>query len=349
MKALIFGITGQDGSYLAELLLSKGYEVCGVARRVSVDTTQRISGILKNVQIVEGDITDEFCVSGIISDIKPMEIYNLAAQSHVGTSFKQPSLTWEITAGGCLNILESIRTLNLHDKVKFYQASSSEMFGRNYSVDSNNLKYQDESTPFQPQSPYAIAKLAAHYLVDNYRTSYGIFGCSGILFNHESERRGDQFVTRKITKWIGKFANWIGDLTKLQNATFDNENIIVGGNIFPKLRLGNLDARRDWGHAEDYVNAMWLMMQKEKPEDYVVSSGSTYSVAEFLTESFNYVGIQDWTDFVYQDPFFTRPAEVDYLLGKCDKAKEKLGWKIKISFKDLVKRMVENDLNEARL
>lgn len=346
--ALIFGITGQDGSYLAELLLAKGYNVCGVARRVSVDTTQRISSILKNVNIVEGDITDEFCVSSIIHDIKPDEIYNLAAQSHVGTSFKQPSLTWEITAGGCLNILESIRTLNLHDKVKFYQASSSEMFGRNYSVD-GDFKYQDENTPFQPQSPYAIAKLAAHYLVDNYRTSYGIFGCSGILFNHESERRGDQFVTRKITKWIGQFVKWCGCLDKLNNATFTDEHIVINGHQFPKLRLGNLEARRDWGHAEDYVNAMWLMLQQEKPEDYVVSSYSTHSVADFLQQSFHHIGIQNWSDFIYQDESFKRPAEVDYLLGKCSKAQEKLGWKINITFEELVRRMVEYDINVAQL
>lgn len=352
-KALIFGITGQDGSYLAELLLGKGYSVIGVARRVSVDTTQRISHILKRITLLEGDITDQFCVSNIISDTKPDEIYNLAAQSHVGTSFQQPSLTWEITAGGCLNILESIRSLGLSDKVKFYQASSSEMFGRNFDVE--EFKYQDENTRFQPQSPYAIAKLAAHYLVDNYRTSYGMFACSGILFNHESERRGDQFVTRKITKWIGNFVKWLEKMNLSHNMltkTDPNIDILYASGhqeSFPKLRLGNLDARRDWGHAEDYVNAMWLMLQQETPEDYVVSTCSTHSVREFLNLAFSRIGISDWSDYVISDKAFYRPAEVDYLLGKCDKATLKLNWKPNIDFETLVYRMVDNDINEAKL
>lgn len=361
-KALIFGVTGQDGSYLAELLLSKGYKVFGVARRVSVDTTQRISHILKSITMVEGDITDQFCVSNIISEIKPDEIYNLAAQSHVGTSFQQPSLTWDITAGGCLNILESIRSLGLSTKIKFYQASSSEMFGRSYDIQKYTenselkiLKYQDESTRFQPQSPYAIAKLAAHYLVDNYRTSYGMFACSGILFNHESERRGDQFVTRKITKWIGNFVRWLNYMnitpSLITNTYNDSDTLFASGHVesFPKLRLGNLDARRDWGHAEDYVNAMWLMLQQDVAEDYVVSTYSTHSVADFLQVAFSHIGIDDWSDYVVIDPAFYRPAEVDYLLGKCDKAMEKLQWKPKIDFNTLVRRMVDNDINEAKL
>lgn len=332
MKALIFGITGQDGSYLAELLLSKGYAVTGVARRVSVDTTSRISHLLDRVKIAEGDITDQFCVSNIIYTEQPNEIYNLAAQSHVATSFTNPSATWSATAAGTMNVLESIRYHDMMEKTKFYQASSSEMFGRNYNTRDYGkynidkvLKYQDEDTPFQPQSPYAIAKLASHYLVDNYRESYGLFGCSGILFNHESERRGEKFVTRKITKWIGEFVK--------SGKSSD----------FPQLRLGNLDARRDWGHAEDYVEAMWLMLQQDEPDDYVIATGETHSIREFLDVAFKYIGIDDWEPYVVVDPKFFRPAEVDYLLGLPSKAKYKLGWERKIDFESLVKRMVDHD------
>ena len=334
MKAIIFGITGQDGSYLAELLLEKRYEVVGVTRRVSVPTLNRINHILPKIKIVEGDITDAFSVSNVIKEEAPDEIYNLAAQSHVGTSFKQPSLTWDVTAGGVLNILEAIRYSGRKDNIKFYQASSSEMFGKNYNLREGlveMIKYQDEKTPFMPQSPYAIAKLAAHHLVRNYRDSYGIFACSGILFNHESERRGEKFVTRKITKWIGEF-------------------VASGmGKEFPALRLGNLDAKRDWGHAEDYVRGMWEMVQHETPNDYVVATGETYSVREFLDIAFKHIGIDDWEDFVVIDPEFYRPAEVDYLLGIPAKAKRVLGWEPQISFEQLVERMVDSDVEEARL
>jgi len=358
MKAVIFGITGQDGSYLAEFLLSKGYKVIGVARRVSVDTTQRISHILSKITMEEGDITDQFCVNNILVKHDPDETYNLAAQSHVGTSFKQPTLTFDITAGGCLNILESIKCSKL--KTKFYQASSSEMFGRNYDsrrypdhTELEALKYQDEKTRFQPQSPYAIAKLAAHYLVDNYRTSYNIFACSGILFNHESERRGENFVTRKITKWIGRFSKWLDEsnLTSdlLTKTDEECDSVFASGHqdSFPKLRLGNLDARRDWGHAADYVRAMWLMMQQEKPEDYVVATFSTHSVRDFLDSAFKAINIEDWSSLVKIDPEFCRPAEVDYLLGKPTKAANDLGWKASISFEELVDRMVKHDINET--
>lgn len=334
MKAIIFGITGQDGSYLAELLLEKGYEVVGITRRVSVPTLNRITHILPKIKIVEGDITDAFSVSNVIKEEAPDEIYNLAAQSHVGTSFKQPSLTWDVTAGGVLNILEAIRYSGRKDDIKFYQASSSEMFGKNYNLReglAEMIKYQDEKTPFMPQSPYAIAKLAAHHLVRNYRDSYGIFACSGILFNHESERRGEKFVTRKITKWIGEFVA----------SGMDKE--------FPALRLGNLDAKRDWGHAEDYVRGMWEMVQHETPNDYVVATGETYSVRQFLDIAFRHIGIEDWQDLVVIDPEFYRPAEVDYLLGIPAKAKRVLGWKPEISFQKLVERMVDSDVEEARL
>ena len=334
MKAIIFGITGQDGSYLAELLLEKGYEVVGITRRVSVPTLIRVTHILPKIKIIEGDITDAFSVSNVIKEEEPDEIYNLAAQSHVGTSFKQPSLTWDVTAGGVLNILEAIRYSGRKNDIKFYQASSSEMFGKNYNLRegfAEMIKYQDEKTPFMPQSPYAIAKLAAHHLVRNYLDSYGIFACSGILFNHESERRGEKFVTRKITKWIGEFVA----------SGMDKD--------FPALRLGNLDAKRDWGHAEDYVRGMWEMVQHETPNDYVVATGETHSVREFLDIAFRHIGIDDWDDFVVIDPEFYRPAEVDYLLGIPAKAKRVLGWEPEISFQQLVERMVDSDVEAERL
>ena len=375
MKAIIFGITGQDGSYLAELLNNKNYEVVGVTRRVSVDTQQRISHILPQITVVEGDITDAFSVSNIIKEHEPDEIYNLAAQSHVGTSFSQPSLTWDVTAGGCLNILEGIRYSGRKEKIKFYQASSSEMFGKNYSVEQipmdegkhkrKRAKFQNEDTPFAPQSPYAIAKLASHHLVRNYRDSYGIFACSGILFNHESERRGEKFVTRKITKWIGDYVRWkkyVADQKKEWESTYEpaltfseddihiHPKVAEGENIkFPKLRLGNLDAYRDWGHAEDYVRAMWLMVQQEVPDDYVVATGETHSVRDFLNIAFAHVGIDEWEDYVVIDPKFYRPAEVDYLLGCPEKASSCLNWKPEISFTKLVHKMVGNDINEAKL
>ena len=334
MKAIIFGITGQDGSYLAELFLEKGYEVVGITRRVSVPTLIRVTHILPKIKIIEGDITDAFSVSNVIKEEEPDEIYNLAAQSHVGTSFKQPSLTWDVTAGGVLNILEAIRYSGRKNDIKFYQASSSEMFGKNYNLRegfAEMIKYQDEKTPFMPQSPYAIAKLAAHHLVRNYRDSYGIFACSGMLFNHESERRGEKFVTRKITKWIGEFVA----------SGMDKD--------FPALRLGNLDAKRDWGHAEDYVRGMWEMVQHETPNDYVVATGETHSVREFLDIAFRHIGIDDLDDFVVIDPEFYRPAEVDYLLGIPAKAKRVLGWEPEISFQQLVERMVDSDVEAERL
>jgi len=382
MKAIIFGITGQDGSYLAELLLRKGYEVTGVTRRVSVNTLSRIEHILPQINIIEGDVTDGFNVNKIIESVKPDEVYNLAAQSHVGTSFKQPNLTTDITYGGVLNILEAIRYSPRKNDIRFYQASSSEMFGKNYNVSQHATlqsiekgvvvddptakgvyeykKYQDEDTAFMPQSPYAIAKLAAHHLVRNYRDSYGIHGSSGILFNHESERRGEHFVTRKITKWIGEFCEWF---RRIEGQTDDFSCLDLRGDVksyedqiiwdsgvsFPKLRLGNLDAKRDWGHAEDYVNAMWLMLQQETPDDYVIATGETYTVRQFLDAAFSRIGIEDWDDYVVIDPEFYRPAEVDYLLGIPTKAEERLGWERKISFTDLANRMVDHDVKEAGL
>jgi GDPmannose 4,6-dehydratase len=272
-------------------------------------------------------------VARILKVIKPDEYYNLAAQSHVATSFEQPSYTWDATAKGVLNALEAIR--NESADTKFYQASSSEMFGKNYTTvydDSgeNPIKFQNEDTAFYPQSPYAIAKLAGHHLVRNYRDSYNIFACSGILFNHESERRGENFVTRKITKWLGEFIASEKDKK------------------FPKLRLGNLDAHRDWGHAQDYVKAMWLMLQQENPDDYVVATGNTYTIKEFLEIAFSRYDL-NWEKYVVIDPKFYRPAEVEFLRGSPKKAKDKLKWSPEISFYQLVERMVENDVAEARL
>tara|TARA_Y100001937_G_scaffold123923_2_gene187723 strand:+ start:3300 stop:4304 length:1005 start_codon:yes stop_codon:yes gene_type:complete len=327
MKAIIFGITGQDGSHLADLLLEKNYEVVGVARRCSTDTTGRIKHILenKNFTLYGADITDAYSVMNLLKEHGNVdEVYNLAAQSHVAVSFKQPALTWDITGKGCLNILQSIVDLDMLG-VRFYQASSSEMFGKNYDELSPGNKFQNEDTKFLPQSPYAIAKCAAHYMVRLFREGYGIHASAGILFNHEGPRRGETFVTRKITKWIG---DWV------KSGRDPN---------FPKLRLGNLEAFRDWGYAGDYVEAMWMMLQKDSPEDYVICTGETHTIREFLDVAFRHVDVEDWSNLVVQDPEFYRPAEVDYLRGDCSKANNELGWTPKNTFEDLVKLMVEHD------
>jgi len=359
---MITGVAGQDGSYLTEHLLQKGYNIIGVTRRSGTPDHSRLQAVLPNPRLVleTGDVADMSSMMYLIQKHKPDYIYNLAAQSHVGTSFNQPSIDMDVTGKGCLNILECIRILSLH--TKFYQASSSEMFGKSYDVypETNSLKqikeqsgdyYQDEDTSFLPQSPYGIAKLCAHNYVRLYRESYGIHACSGILFNHESERRGEEFVTRKITKWIGEFDKWCdesseaceyhGDFSPYE---FDEDNIIcyyIG--LLPKLRLGNLDAERDWGHAEDYVQAMALMLEHDVADDYVVATGKTYSIRKFLDEAFKCIGIDDWKPYVVIDPKFYRPAEVDYLCGDASKIKDKLGWEPKINFSELVSRMVEND------
>ncbi len=333
-KAIIFGVTGQDGSHLADLLLLKEYSVLGVARRTSTDNTGRIKHLQTNpnFQLVQGDITDSHSIIRILSEHADVdEIYNLAAQSHVAVSFKQPALTWDITGKGCLNILQSMVDLKMN-KARFYQASSSEMFGRNYDtrdcLTSEDEKYQDEDTKFLPQSPYAIAKCAAHHMTRLFREGYDIHASAGILFNHEGPRRGETFVTRKITKWIGEFVE----------SGRDPE--------FPRLRLGNLEAFRDWGYAGDYVEAMWMMLQQESPDDYVICTGETHTIREFLDVAFKHIGIDDWSDLVVQDPEFYRPAEVDYLRGCNDKAKEKLGWTPANSFDDLVKMMVDHDVEK---
>lgn len=365
--ALIFGVTGQDGAFLSELLLGKGYEVVGVSRRSSVDTTERLKKIKENnkFSLVEGDVIDAHNVNWLIHTHQPSECYNLAAQSHVGTSFKQPMLTWKVNAEGVMNILEAIRCY--HPATRFYQASTSEMFGSNYSTkntwkneveylamkeEERTMNYQNENTPFAPCSPYAVAKLAAHNMVDVYRNSYGIHASCGILFNHESELRGEQFVTRKITKWIGEFDSW---RNSIQGAPigyeFKAEHIVnpYDDKIkFPKLRLGNIDARRDWGHAKDYVEAMWLMLQQDKPDDYVVATGETHSIRQFLDVAFKIIGINNWEDYIYIDPKFYRPNDVEFLLGLPDKAERVLGWKRKIDFENLVEIMVQHDSKKTK-
>ena len=326
-KAIIYGVTGQDGSYLSELLLSKEYTVYGITRRTSVDNTLRINHLSNenNFNLVQGDVTDTSSIYRLLNEVQPDEVYNLAAQSHVGTSFEQPLLTWNVTGQGCLNILEVIR--QMENRPRFYQASSSEMFGEQYNLDNNREKYQDEKTRFAPQSPYAIAKLAGHSAVSLYRRSYDLYACGGILFNHESERRGERFVTRKISRYVADL-HWATQT----------------GRSIPKLKLGNLSARRDWGHAEDYVEAMWMMLQQDEPMDFVIATGETYSVEDYLKEAFKCINIIEYMDYTEIDDNLKRPSEVPYLRGIADKAKRRLDWKPKTGFKQLVSRMVQHDL-----
>ena len=345
-KAVVFGVTGQDGSYLAELLLEKGYYVVGVARRTSTPNTTRIDHLIgKEFFVLEsGDVLDFSSVYNIMWGHNPDEVYNLAAQSHVGVSFDQPSVTWDITAKGCLNILESI--VKLEKQPRFYQASSSEMFGDSFSIDENQNRFQNETTRFNPQSPYAIAKLAAHNLTELYRKIHGLHASCGILFNHESERRGDNFVTKKISKYIASFQEFLDYSNDLQmeDQTLFREYLVASA---PRLHLGNLNACRDWGHAKDYVRAMWLMLQYDKPDTYVIATGETNSVQDFLQEAFKHVGIEDYAQFIRIDEKQFRPSEVPYLKGDYSKARKKLGWTPEISFEDLVSTMVQYDI--ARL
>lgn len=325
--ALITGVTGQDGSYLSELLLNKNYTVVGLHRRSSVNNFGRINHLLNHPNFIleEFDITDPSNVLYLINTYLPHEFYNLAAQSHVETSFKQPTTTFEINTVGVTNILEAIRKHS--SATKFYQASTSEMFGRNYTFDHNtNLKYQDENTELLPQSPYGVSKVASHRMVQLYREAYGTFACSGILFNHESPRRGENFVTRKITRYIGKLVN---------NKTTES------------LKLGNLQAMRDWGHAKDYVNAMHLMLQADIPDDFVICTGKTWSVLDFVQRAFELVNL-DYKKYVEIDSKLYRPAEVEYLRGNSNKAQKVLGWIPTTSFEDLVKDMVSNDIEELK-
>lgn len=314
--ALITGITGQDGSYLAELLLSKGYRVIGVARRSSTMTSERINHLLDDITVVQGDLHDQGSLLSFLEEYKPTEVYNLAAQSFVPTSWNQPALTGEITALGVTRMLEAIRFIN--PKIRFYQASSSEMYGKVLEVP------QSEETPFYPRSPYGVAKVYGHWITVNYRESFNMFAVSGILFNHESPRRGLEFVTRKIADGVAR--------------------IKLG--LAKELRLGNLEAQRDWGFAGDYVEAMWRMLQLDEPDNFVIGTGETHAVREFCEIAFAHVGL-DYKEFVVQDERFYRPAEVDLLISDPSKARSKLGWEPSVSFKELVTMMVDADL--ARL
>ncbi|MBX9582099.1 MAG: GDP-mannose 4,6-dehydratase [Gemmataceae bacterium] len=316
-RALITGVTGQDGSYLAELLLEQGYEVHGVVRRASTETFERINHLSGKIQLHQADLLDQLSIIDVMKATRPDEVYNLAAQSFVPTSWKQPVLTGEFTAIGVTRVLEAIRLLG-PDAIRFYQASSSEMFGKVVQVP------QTEDTPFYPRSPYGVAKVYGHWITVNYRESYGMFCCSGILFNHESERRGREFVTRKVTDGVAR--------------------IKLG--LAKELRLGNLDAKRDWGFAGDYVRAMWLMLQQDRADDYVVATGQTHTVRRLVELAFRAAGL-DWQKYVVTDPALVRPAEVDLLIGDPAKAKAKLGWQPEVSFEQLVERMVRADL--ARL
>jgi len=311
--ALVTGITGQDGSYLAELLLGKGYQVVGMVRRSSTVTMERLEHIQDDIIITQGDLHDQSSMVALIEEYKPDEVYNLAAQSFVPTSWSQPLLTAEATGLGVTRILEAIRLVN--PQIKFYQASSSEMFGKVVEVP------QRESTPFYPRSPYGVAKIYGHWITVNYRESFDIFAASGILFNHESPRRGLEFVTRKISNTVAR--------------------IKLG--LSKELRLGNLEAQRDWGFAGDYVEAMWLMLQHTHPDNFVIGTGETHAVREYCELAFNYVGL-NYQDYVIQDPRFYRPAEVDLLISDPSKARKELGWMAKTSFKTLVEMMVESDL-----
>lgn len=319
--ALITGILGQDGPYLAKFLLKKDYKVYGMIRRYSNPNFENLDylGITNEIEYVDGDMTDESSLNQLVRLIRPDEIYNLAAQSFVGDSWTLAKMTTEVNALGVLYLLNAIKTFS--PTTKFYQASSSEMFGLQ-----NKNGYQDENTPFHPRSPYAISKVYAYWITVNFRESYGIFACNGILFNHESPIRGLQFVTRKITDGVAR----------------------IKFGLSQEIRLGNLEAKRDWGFAGDYVEAMWLMLQKDKPDDYVVGTGESHSVKEFVELAFKYAGISDWKKYVIVDPRFKRPAEVPALCAKWDKAKKVLGWKPKVRFKQLVKMMVEADIERYK-
>jgi len=316
-KALITGVTGQDGSYLAELLLSKGYEVVGVVRRTSHHSYERIEHLLERIEVVAADLLDQHSLTVVLQETQPDEVYNLAAQSYVPTSWTQPVLTGEFTALGVTRILEAVRLV--HPRAKFYQASSSEMFGRVTETP------QRETTPFYPRSPYGVAKVYGHWITVNYRESYNLYAVSGILFNHESPRRGIEFVTRKVTDGVAR--------------------IKLG--LAKEILLGNLDARRDWGYAGDYVEAMWRMLQQPTPQDYVVGTGQTHSVRDLVDAAFGHVGL-DWRKYVKSDPRYMRPAEVDVLQADPSKAKRELGWSPTVKFGELVAMMVDADLERLR-
>lgn len=374
--ALISG-TGQDSSYLSELLLNENYTVYILHRRYSHNNFVNFETFKNhpNLHFICGDITDYSSVHNIVLKYLPDEIYNLAAMSHVGHSFEQPMYTFEVDAVGCMNFLECLRNLKKTTpdyKPKFYQASTSELFGSSVSYNSlwgrvnstwdklpHDFDYelfQDENTPFKPESPYAVAKLAAHHMCRLYRQSYGLFISSSILFNHGSPRRGGEFVERKVVKWVADFQKWLdSENITAENLVVDEDEVYIPGRVsrvqnfqFPKLRLGNLDSYRDWSHAKDMVRGIWLTLQQDTPDDYVMCSEKTNSIRDLLDISFSQIGIKDWSKYVVQDPKFMRPSEVPMLKGKCDKAKEKLGWVQEFSFSDLIKDMFLADYSSSR-
>jgi len=316
-KALVTGITGQDGSYLAEFLLEQGYQVIGMVRRSSTVTFQRIEHIQDDIIMVSGDLMDQASLIDIIEKHRPNEVYNLAAQSFVQTSWEQPVFTGEVTGLGVTRLLDAVRLVN--PEIRFYQASTSEMFGKVREIP------QNENTAFYPRSPYGVAKVYGHWITVNYRESYGLYACSGICFNHESPRRGHEFVTRKIVRGAARIKSGL-----------DNE-----------LRLGNLDSQRDWGYAGDFVRGMWLMLQQDEPEDYVLATGQTHTVRRFVELAFESVGL-NWEDYVVQDPRFMRPADVELLIGDPSKARQKMGWEATMTFEELVRLMVESELKNVK-
>ena len=316
-NALITGITGQDGSYLAEFLLEKGYQVYGMVRRTSTFNNERIRHLLDRIELIDADLLDQLSLIQALRQSQADEVYNLAAMSSVATSFQQPVATGEYTALSVVRMLEAVRLADW--PIRFYQASTSEMFGKAQTVP------QNERTPFYPRSPYGVAKLYGHWITVNFRESHNMFTCSGILFNHESARRGHEFVTRKISRGVASIKLGLQD----------------------KLVLGNLDAQRDWGFAGDYVEAMWQMLQQDKPDDYVIATGTTHSVRDFVVTAFAHVGIHDWQRYVEIDPQLYRPAEVDQLIGDASKARQRFGWRPRVTFEELVSMMVENDLQQV--
>jgi len=317
-RVLITGISGMDGSHLADLLLEKNYKVFGLERRSSVKNRVNTSHLKGKITFIPGDLTDQNSLVRALKECDPHEVYNLGAQSFVGESWNTPEFTSDVTGLGVLRVLEAIREYN--KDIRFYQASSSEMFGRMVHNPAN------EETPFYPRSPYGVSKLYGHWITKNYRESYGMFACSGILFNHESERRGLEFVTRKISDGVARISLGISN----------------------NITLGNLDSKRDWGYAPDYAKAMWLMLQQDEPDDYVIATGATHSIREFLDIAFSYIGIDDWKPYVSQDPKFMRPAEVDVLRGDYQKAKMKLGWEPEVHFNELVVKMVKSDISRVK-
>jgi GDPmannose 4,6-dehydratase len=316
-KALVTGITGQDGSYLAEFLLKQGYQVIGMVRRSSTVTFQRIEHIQDDITMVSGDLMDQASLIDILEKHRPNEVYNLAAQSFVQTSWEQPVFTGEVTGLGVTRLLDAVRLVN--PEIRFYQASTSEMFGKVREIP------QNENTPFYPRSPYGVAKVYGHWITVNYRESYGLYACSGICFNHESPRRGHEFVTRKIVRGAAR----------------------IKSGLDKELRLGNLDSQRDWGFAGDFVRGMWLMLQQDEPEDYILATGQTHTVRRFVELAFESVGL-NWVDYVVQDPRFMRPADVDLLVGDPSKARQKLGWEATMTFEELIRLMVESELKNVK-